>query len=77
MVFSAKRAGEAISLLRDRKLEPKRLRFVQPYEHKPASLILIEAVKSAGIGLEVLPPLVVHEIDGGYTREMLRIYDLP
>ena len=34
-------------------------------------------MKSAGIGLEVLPPLVVHEIDGEYTEEMRRIYGHP
>ncbi len=77
LVFPASRAAEIISFLREKKLEPKRLRFVHPYNHKPASLVLIEAVKSAGVGLDTLPPLIVHEVDGGYSEEMRRIYDLP
>ncbi len=73
LVFPASRAAELIFLLRERKLEPKRLRFAHPYQDKPASLALIEAVKSAGVGLEILPPLIMHG-PGGYTKEMKEIY---
>ena len=74
IVFPASRAAELLALLHMRELEPKRLRFVHPYAHKPASLILVEAMRSAGIGLDVLPPLIVHEHDGGYTEEVRDIY---
>jgi len=57
-------------------LEPKRLRLVHPYANKPASLVLIEAVKGGGAGVEVLAPLVVHEPGGGYSKEMREIYEL-
>lgn len=73
-VFVAARTAEMLSLLRNRKLEPKRLRFVHSYTSEPASLVLIEAVKSAGIGLEVLAPLIVHEPGGAYSEEMREIY---
>lgn len=74
LVFPANRAVELTGLLREIKLEPKRLRFVHPYLHKPASLLLMEAVKAGGAGIEVLPPLIVHEQGGGYTEEMKEIY---
>jgi len=74
LIFPASRLAELLTLMRERGLEPKRLRFVHPKEQKPASLVLIEAVKSGGPGLEVLPPLVVHEQDGGYTKELRDIY---
>lgn len=77
LVFSAGRTAELISSLREKRLEPKRLRYVHPYHHRPATLILIEAVKSAGSGLEVLSPLVVYHTPGVYSEEMRRIYDLP
>lgn len=76
LVYSAARAAEILSALRARKLEPKRLRLVHPFRDKPASLVLIEAVKSAGTGLEVLPPLIVHEPGGGYSTEMIEIYGM-
>jgi tRNA1(Val) A37 N6-methylase TrmN6 len=34
----------------------------------------MEAVKEGGTGLQVLPPLVVHEAGGGYTSEVRDIY---
>ncbi|MGE5807852.1 MAG: tRNA1(Val) (adenine(37)-N6)-methyltransferase [Nitrospirota bacterium] len=77
LVFPAPRAGELMAQLRKKKIEPKRLRFVHPRLHKPASLVLIEAVKAAGIGMEVLPPLIVHGESGGYSEEMRQVYELP
>ncbi|HUI68078.1 MAG TPA: methyltransferase [Nitrospirota bacterium] len=76
LVFPADRLSELISSLHMHRLEPKRIRLVHPYKGKPASLVLIEAVMSAGIGLEVLPPLIVHDAGSGYTEEMRHIYDL-
>jgi tRNA1Val (adenine37-N6)-methyltransferase len=74
LVFSAYRAGELICLLRERALEPKRLRFVHPFQDKPASLLLLEAVKAGGTGLEILPPLIVHGPGGEYSKELADIY---
>lgn len=77
LVFSCNRLAELITALRARTLEPKRMRLVHPYQDKPSSLVLIETIKSAGVGIDILPPLVVHETNGRYTEEMRRIYDLP
>lgn len=74
MVFAASRLAELCSLMRERRLEPKQLRLVHPFDGKPASLVLIEAVKDGGTGMTVLPPLIVHVPDGGYTKEMREIY---
>jgi len=74
LVFPAARLAELCSLMRSRKLEPKRLRSVHPREDRPASLVLVEAVKNGGTELTILPPLVVHEKDGEYSAEMRDIY---
>lgn len=73
-VFAADRTAELLSTLRSRKLEPKRLRFVHAHAAEPATLVLVEAVRSAGPGLEVHAPLVVHVQGGGYSDEMKDIY---
>ena len=77
IVFQAARLAELLALMRRRSLEPKLMRLVHPHADKPASLVLVEAMKMAGAGMEVLPPLIVHERDGGYTDEMRDIYDMP
>lgn len=76
LVFAAARAADLMALLKERRMEPKRLRFVHAYVNKTASLVLIEAIKSAGTGIEVLAPLVVHEKGGAYTEEMRMIYGM-
>jgi tRNA1(Val) A37 N6-methylase TrmN6 len=76
LVFPANRAAELLSLLRKKHLEPKRLRSVHPFVDKPASLLLIESIKGAGIGLEIQPPLIVHGPGGGYSDELKEIYGM-
>jgi tRNA1Val (adenine37-N6)-methyltransferase len=74
LVFTTARLAELLARMRRRSLEPKRMRLVHPHADKPASLVLIEAVKEGGTGLAVLPPLIVHGADGSYTPEMTAIY---
>jgi tRNA1(Val) A37 N6-methylase TrmN6 len=74
LVFPASRLGELTALMMKRRLELKRMRFVHPFQNRSASLVLLEAVKEGGSGMEVLPPLFVHEPGGGYSREMKNIY---
>jgi tRNA1(Val) A37 N6-methylase TrmN6 len=61
--------------LRAAKLEPKRLRLVQPRAGRPANLLLLEAVKGGGAGLKVEPPLTVYAEGQTYTAEMQAIYN--
>lgn len=75
-VFSAQRAAELFGLAKAKKLEPKIVRFVHPRADRDGSLVLMEAVKGAGVGVKVLPPLIVHEDDGSYTKEMKAIYGI-
>ena len=74
IVFPAGRTAELFSLMKACGLEPKRIRFVHPFTNKPAALCLIESVKSAGVGVEVVPPLIVHGDDGDCSAEMRKIY---
>lgn len=75
MVHLPERLAEIIETMHRHQMEPKRLQMVQPKEGKAPNMMLIEAVVGAAPGgLKVLPPLVVHEPDGGYTAEIRRIY---
>ncbi len=77
MVHLPERLGEIIIALHEAQMEVKRLQMVQPKEGKAPNMMLLEAVVGAAPGgLKVLPPLIVHEADGGYTREIKEIYGL-
>lgn len=77
LIFPASRSAELIFLLKARRLEPKRIRFIHPYQTHPASLVLIEAVKEAAPGIEIIAPLFIHDKGGSYSPEMSEIYSVP
>ena len=77
MVHLPERLGEIIVAMHEHQMEPKRLRMVQPKREQAPNMMLIEAVVGAAPGgLKVLPPLIVHEEDGSYTKEILEIYGI-
>ncbi len=69
IVFTAARAAELITALRARRLEPKRIRMVHPRLELPASMILVEARKSAGVEVAIEPPLVLYSNKGVWSDE--------
>ena len=67
------RLAEITDLMREFKLEPKRLRLVCKSVGKEPWLVLIEGKKCANTGLRIEPTLYVYE-NGEYSPEMIRIY---
>jgi tRNA1(Val) A37 N6-methylase TrmN6 len=65
--------AEIMELLRQHKLEPKRLRLVAQEVGREPWLILIEAKKCAKTGLRIEPTLYI-EKNGELTEEMIKIY---
>ena len=74
MVHRASRLADILVELRAERLEPKRIRFVQPNAKKKATMVLVEAIKNGGKELHVLPPLIVYESPGIYSEEIMQIY---
>ncbi len=62
------RLAELIDGLYRAKLEPKRMRMVHGRADETARMVMIEAVKAAGPGLRVEPPLILHEGQGRETK---------
>jgi tRNA1(Val) A37 N6-methylase TrmN6 len=54
-------------------LEPKRLRWAHSRMKSPAELVYVQGTKDGKPGVEVMPPLYVHEPDGRFTDEMERM----
>ena len=51
-------------------IEPKRVRFIYSKENKNSNLVLIEGIKNGKPGLKLLPPLIIYDADGNYTKEV-------
>jgi len=74
LVHRTDRLSEIINMLLKYKLQPKRIRFLYPKELENSNLVLIDARKNGNIGLKVLPPLICHNMDGSYTKEVLDMF---
>lgn len=73
-IFPAPRLLELCDAMRGAKVEPKRVRFIVSKPESAPKLVLIEGKKRGGPGLHLLPMLITHTADGGFTDEMRRIY---
>jgi tRNA1Val (adenine37-N6)-methyltransferase len=73
LIYHPFRLVELISLLRKKRLEPKRMRFVHSRADEEAKMVLIEAVKGSGTWLKVDPPLYIYEKGNDYTPELIKI----
>jgi tRNA1(Val) A37 N6-methylase TrmN6 len=76
MVYHPCRLSELIDTMRNKDIEPKRLRFVHSTVSLDSKMVLLEAVKGGRTGLKVEKPLYIYKQDGGYTDEMEAIYNL-
>jgi tRNA1(Val) A37 N6-methylase TrmN6 len=61
---------DIITLMRQYRLEPKRIQFVYPKQGKEANILLVEAIKDGSPDLKILPPLIVYNDDDEYTPEI-------
>jgi tRNA1Val (adenine37-N6)-methyltransferase len=62
MIFPALRTVDLLMALRDGQLEPKRLQFVHPRIGEEAKFILTESIKTSGVELKLMGPLILHGI---------------
>ena len=74
IVYRTDRLSELIENMEKYKLEIKRMRFVYSNINEQSNLVLIKAIKGAGIFLKVEKPLIIYNLDGSYTDEIIKIY---
>ncbi|WP_304507091.1 tRNA1(Val) (adenine(37)-N6)-methyltransferase [Anaerotignum sp.] len=74
MIHRPHRLTDIILLMRQYKLEPKRLRFIHPFQDKAPTMVLVEGVKGGNPMIKVEPPLIIYLEPGKYTQEAYDIY---
>ena len=74
IVHRTDRIIEIIELMKNNNIEPKRIRFIYPKINKESNLVLIDGRKNGKVGLKLLSPLIVHNQDGSYTDEVLKMF---
>lgn len=75
MVHRPERLADMMVNLRKYKLEPKNIKFVHPKQAKEPNLILVKATKNARPFLKVEKPIYIYDLQGNYTKDILKIYN--
>jgi tRNA1(Val) A37 N6-methylase TrmN6 len=78
LIYPAEGLASLLALLPKQQLTVKRLQLVYSYPDpsKEARLLLLEAVKNGGEGVDVLPPFYVYDYKNGvYSEAMQQFYD--
>ncbi len=75
-IYPASRSVALLYELRLCRLEPKRIQPIYSYPEDPAArLLLLEAVKNGGEGLDILQPFYIYTSQNGvYTDEMENMF---
>ena len=74
MVHRPFRLVDIMVLMREYKLEPKRMKLVYPFVDKEPNMVLIEACRGGKPRMTVEKPLIVYHEPGKYTDEIYDIY---
>lgn len=75
IVHRSDRLMDILELLRNNKLEPKRIKFVYENINKESTLVLVESQKCGKVGLIVEKPLILYNLDGSITSEYKRLQE--
>lgn len=75
LVHRTERFLELTNLLMSYNIMPKRVRFIYPKENTESNLFMLEAVKNGKYGLKLESPLYVHNNDGSYKDEILKMFN--
>lgn len=74
IVHRPERLADIITLMREYKIEPKRIKMVQPNTKKAPNIVLVEGQRDGGKFLKWEAPLYVYKDEGGYSDEIEKIY---
>lgn len=74
MVHRPERLTDILGTMRNYNIEPKRIRFIHPKSNKEANIVLIEGRKNSKSGVKILPPIISHQENGDYTKEVQKYF---
>jgi tRNA1Val (adenine37-N6)-methyltransferase len=70
LIYHPFRLVELVALMKESRLEPKRMRFVHSKKNDEAKMVLIEAAKGSGTWLKIEPPLYLYKRGRTYSNEV-------
>ena len=74
IVHRPDRMIEIFESMKNNNIEPKKIQFVYPKNGANCNLILVEGTKNGKSGIKILEPLIVHNVDGNYSEQVLKMF---
>lgn len=75
IVHRPERLSDIICEMKKNNIEPKKIQLVYPSSDSNANILLIEGTKNGNSGLKILPPLISHNSNGEYTKEISKYFE--
>ena len=75
LVHRPERLTDILKTMINYNIEPKRIRFIHPKDNKEANIVLIEGRKNSRPGVKILPPIISHQENGDYTKEVQEYFN--
>ncbi len=74
LVHQTNRFFDVIDILKKYNFSIHKIQLIYPKEDKESNLFMIEAVKNGKCGVKFLKPMYVHNNDGTYKEEILKMF---
>ena len=74
MIHQTSRFFEVVEVLKKYNFSINKIQLIYPKENKESNLFMIEAIKSGKCGVKFLKPLYVHNLDGTYKDDILKMF---
>lgn len=74
IVHRPERLADIFGIMRKYKIEPKRVKMIQPNTKKAPNIVLVEGQRDGGAFLKWEETLYVYDNEGNYSEEIDRIY---
>ena len=74
MVHQTKRFFDVVNILNKYNLTVSKVQFIYPKIDRESNLFMIEAVKNGKCGVRFLNPMYIHNNDGTYRDEILKMF---
>lgn len=75
MINKARNLVDILCTMREFKIEPKKIYFIQPKDNKDIDTFIVEGKKGGKPSLVIPKPVIVYNQDGSYTDFSRRIYN--
>lgn len=74
LVHQTNRFFDVVDLLKKYNFSISKVQLIYPKENKESNLFMIEAIKNGKCGVKFLKPLYVHNEDGTYKDEIIKMF---